>query len=658
MNFDKSVVSDFEAARAMEWIEANGLGGYASSTVSGAHSRKYHGLLVAAQHPPVGRIVLLSKLDETIVVGQPSGTSVRYELSANQYPGVIHPTGYTFLEEFRRDLFPEFYFNCDGIRIKKSIAAVHGENTTLVVYELLDAPAPISLELLPLASARDYHHLSNANDKIGRHYLFDDGIFQTVNYPGGTELFISVPGASFKEDQTWYYNFEYSAERERGLDFKEDLYSQGRFSVRLKKGDILGVIVSTTDPGGRSAQKLFSLEKKRRETMTKKYANQPAIRRLVLAADEFIVSRGELATIIAGYHWFADWGRDTMIALSGICLVTKRFNEARQILLQFSKYVSEGMLPNRFPDDGEKPEYNTIDASLWFFHAILKYYHYTKDMAFVKSMLPVLENIVTAHYNGTRYNIKVDSNDELLSGGLDRVQLTWMDAKVGDWVVTPRRGKVVEINALWYNALRSMELFYELFGKEKKSLAYKAKAERVYASFNRQFWNDAASYLYDYIDGDYRSDDLRPNQVFALSLPYPLLAGTRAKAVLTVITENLLTPFGLRSLDQANEQYKPHYVGDIWKRDGSYHQGTVWSFLLGPYVDASFYVNGVQARGPASLFIKTFLNHLNEAGVGTVSEIFDGAYPHMPKGCIAQAWGVGEVLRVIAEHDLIVKSEK
>ncbi len=659
MNFDKGVLCDFETASRMEWIEANGLGGYASSTVSGAHSRKYHGLLVAAITPPVGRTILLSKLDETIVMAHSdeSGLPVRYELSANQYPGVVHPAGYRYIEEFSRDLFPEFYYNCDGIRLKKTIAVVHGENTTLILYEVLDAPSPITLELLPLASARDFHHLSYANDKIGKHFLFEDGIFRTVNYPGGTELFISVPGANFKEEQTWYYNFEYLAELERGLNFREDLYSHGKFSIRLKKGEKRGIILSTIDPEGRSALKLFAQEKKRKEKLTKSYSKSSQLARLALAADQFVVRRGNLVTVIAGYHWFADWGRDTMIGVTGLCLETKRFAEARQILQHFAAYVSDGMLPNRFPDSGEQPEYNTIDASLWFFHAIHNYYRYTKDISFLKSVLPVLEGIMSSHYNGTRYNIKVDASDELLSGGLDKIQLTWMDAKVGDWVVTPRRGKVVEINALWYNALRSMQAFCALLGKEKRSKAYAIKAGRVHESFNRLFWNETAGYLYDYIDGNYCCDDLRPNQIYALSLPYPLLAGARAKSVLSVVTENLLTPRGLRSLNERNPQYKAHYTGDIFKRDGSYHQGTVWSFLLGPYIDASFYVNNEEAREPASLLIKSFLNHLDEAGVGSVSEIFEGAYPHAPKGCIAQAWGVGEVLRVILQYKLVI-SEK
>ncbi|MEJ7644160.1 MAG: amylo-alpha-1,6-glucosidase [Chryseolinea sp.] len=654
MNFDKTVLSDFDAARGMEWIESNGLGGYASSTVSGAHSRKYHGLLVAALNPPVEKTVMLSKLEETIVVDQPDASvpSVRYELSSNQYPGVVHPTGYSYLEKFSRDLFPEFYYNCGGIKLKKTIAAVNGENTTLVLYEVLDAFSSIVLELVPLASARDYHHLSYANDTIGGHYLFDKGIFRTVNYPGGTELFISVPGADFKEGQAWYYNFEYVAERERGLEFKEDLYSQGRFSVRLASGDKLGIIVSTSEPEGRSAWKLFALEKKRREKLAKNYYDNRSLKRLVLAADQFVVRRGKLTTIIAGYHWFADWGRDTMISLTGLCLVTRRFEEAKEIILQFAKYVSEGMLPNRFPDNGEQPEYNTIDASLWFFHAIRNYYLYTRDVALVKSLLPILDSIIISHYHGTRYNIKVDPHDELLSGGADKVQLTWMDAKVGDWVVTPRRGKVVEINALWYNALRSMEYFYDLVQKPKKAKVYEGKAGRVYESFNREFWNENGNYLYDYIDGDYRCADLRPNQLYALSLSYPLLAGYRAKCLLQIITQNLLTPRGPRSLNEGNEQYQPHYVGDIWKRDGSYHQGTVWSFLLGPYVDALFYVDEEAARDPAIRLIKEFLNHLDEAGIGTISEIFDGAYPHAPRGCISQAWGVGEVLRVIVEHSL------
>ncbi|MEO5976817.1 MAG: amylo-alpha-1,6-glucosidase [Chryseolinea sp.] len=653
MRIEKESLMDFDNSRSLEWIETNGLGGYASGTVSGAHSRRYHGLLVAPLQPPVGRAVLLSKLDETIEVNSGSGQLLRYELGANQYPGAIHPAGFQFLEFFKRDIFPVFYFNAGGIKIKKTIASVHGENTTLVVYDVVEAASKFTIELLPLYSSRDYHSLTHANDAIGRQYLFDEGVFRTVNYHGGTEFFISVPRSRFSENQGWYYNFEYCVEQYRGLDFQEDLFTHGKFFLELSKGDQLGIIISTENPTGWEAIKMLEAEKKRREKMIAQFASDESLKRLVLAADQFVVKRGALNTIIAGYHWFADWGRDTMISLTGLCLATRRFKEAKQILKQFASSVSEGMLPNRFPDNGELPEYNTIDATLWFFHAVHRYVDYTEDKAFIKTILPVLIDIIDWHYKGTRYNIKVDPEDELLSGGAEGVQLTWMDAKVGDWVVTPRRGKAVEINALWYNALKSTEFFLQHLSRSSEAQAYAQKAAKVYHSFNSTFWNESLGYLYDFIDGNLKNDELRPNQLYALSLPYPLIDGARGKSVLGIVTSALLTPKGLRSLGPNAEAYKSRYVGDIWARDGCYHQGTVWSFLLGSYIDALFNVEPVTAVAKSKEIVHSFLKHIDEAGVGTVSEIFDAEPPYTPRGCIAQAWGVGEILRVILERNLI-----
>ena len=653
MKFDSKTLSDFDKAKSLEWIETNGLGGYASGTVSGAHSRRYHGLLVAALHPPVGRTVLLSKLEETIVVKNENNPVDRYELGCNQYPGVIHPKGYTHLTNFERDIFPAFTYNAGQVVLKKTVACIHGENTTIVLYEVVEAPGSFTFEMLPLSSSRDFHSLCHSNDAIGTHYLFDDGCFRTVNYPEGTELFISVPGSEFIEQQGWYRNFEYSVEQYRGLDFREDLYTHGRFSVTLNKRQSLAVIISTEDPTGRNALKLLAAEKKRREKVIKDFSWDNNIKRLVLAADQFVVKRGDLNTIIAGYHWFADWGRDTMIALPGLCLTVGRVKEAKAILKQFAESVSEGMLPNRFPDYGEALEYNTIDATLWFFHAIHEYYKRTADKTFLKSIFSILQEIITWHYKGTRYNIKVDPDDELLGGGSEGVQLTWMDAKVGNWVVTPRRGKPVEINALWYNALSCMEVFSETLGQTEEAAQYKTKAARVLKSFNEKFWNEKQKCLYDYVDGNIKNEDLRPNQLYALSLSFPLLSGDRAKKVLQTITDNLLTSRGLRSLAGFHKEFRPTYGGDIWMRDGCYHQGTVWSFLLGPYVDALFYVKGEKGRTDALRLVKRFLDHLDEAGIGTVSEIFDADPPHTPRGCIAQAWGVGEVLRVILKYNIL-----
>lgn len=653
MKIEKNTLADFDTARSFEWLETNGVGGYASGTAAGAHSRRYHGLLVAATRPPVGRMVILSKLDETISMG-----GERYELGTNQYPGALYPKGFTFLKEFERDIFPSFLFDTGPVVLKKTIAAIQGENTTVVLYDVVEAVEPFEFELLPLYACRDFHGLSHANDFIGQPYVFEEGIFRTLNYYGCPELFISVPTSQFIESKGWYYNFEYAIEQYRGMDYKEDLYTHGKFSLLLKKGDKLGIVISTDDPTGRDAFKIFETERQRREELVRQFSWNTDLKRLCLAADQFIVRRGEHSTILAGYHWFSDWGRDTMISLPGLCLVTGRFQEAKQILREFSLYVSKGMLPNRFPDDGATPEYNTIDATLWFFNAIYHYYKYTGDKNFVSELLPLLSDIIVWHNKGTRYNIKVDPGDGLLSGGSEGVQLTWMDAKVGDWIVTPRRGKPVEINALWYNALSILGLLMEELQNAEEATAYRSKASQVLTSFNALFWNEDQNSLYDFIDGDQKNADIRPNQVFAISLPFKLLEKDRAKKVLEVITRHLLTPKGLRSLSPGHRDYKPAYGGTIRSRDGAYHQGTVWSFLIGPYIDALLHVDGEKSRAQALDILQTFFTHLGEAGVGTVSEIFDAEFPFASRGCIAQAWGVAEVLRVAVEHELVAHPKK
>jgi predicted glycogen debranching enzyme len=651
--FDSHNLNDFRKASSLEWLETNGIGGYSSSTVAGAHTRRYHGLLVAAMSPPVGRTVVVSKLDETIVQGEE-----RFELSSNQYSGAVHPEGFKHLTKFERDLFPEFYYKAGDVELKKTIAAIHGENTTVIVYEVLSAKEKFTLELLPLYACRDFHSTSHANDSINQPYLFQDGLFRTVNYQGCPEVNISVPGSEFKESKGWYYNFEYAIEQYRGLDFKEDLYTHGKFVVELKKGSKLGIIISTEDTTGKDALQLLEKERKRREIVAKDFAANDELKRLALAADQFIVKRGELKTIIAGHHWFADWGRDTMISLPGLCLTTGRFEDAKNILKAFANSVSEGMLPNRFPDQGEAPEYNTFDATLWYFHAIYKYYECTKDKEFIQSIIPVLQDIIDWHYKGTRYNIHVDPSDELLYGGQDGVQLTWMDAKVGDWVVTPRKGKPVEINALWYNALSIMDFLLSEQGNKAEADKYKMKARVVANSFNAKFWNEENGYLYDCIDGDFKDTSIRPNQIYAISLPFPLLTKEKATKVFQVVKDNLLTPKGLRSLAPSHPDYKPVYGGDPWHRDGAYHQGTVWSFLIGAYVDALMQVTNGKGKKEATEILRQFSTHLDEAGVGTVSEIFDAEPPHTPRGCMAQAWGVGEVLRVAVEHELLSSPKK
>lgn len=645
ISIDFSTTRNLDEVIRREWLETNGLGGWASSTISGAHSRRYHGLLVAATKPPVGRMVMLSKFDETIVVGDG-----RFELSTNRYPGAVHPQGFTFLKSFEKEIFPRFQYEAGGVLLQKTVVAPNGENTTLVLYEVLDAPSEFVLELQPFMAPRDYHSMAHANDAIKRDATFGDGLFSVQAYEGVPELFILVPDATFESRPAWYNNFEYDVERFRGLDFREDLFTHGVFRRSLRKGDRLGVIISSETPHGRDAFRVAREEERRRLSLLQRLAvRDDFTETLALAADQFVVRRGEnLKTIIAGYHWFSDWGRDTMIALPGICLATGRFDEAKKILQAFAQSVSRGMLPNRFPDAGEEPEYNTVDATLWFFVAIHKYLHYTHDIAFVRDeLIPILFNIIEWHDRGTRYNIHVDT-DGLLYAGEPGVQLTWMDAKVGNWVVTPRQGKAVEINALWYNALAiAAELASRFVLPQARMLA--GRAASVKERFAELFWNTKHGGLFDYVDGELRDEAVRPNQIFALSLPFPLFEGEKAERILNLVTEHLHTPVGLRSLSPDHPGYRCQYGGDQLMRDSAYHQGTVWSWLLGPYASAMIKVHGASARNEAKAVLSSIIPHLYEAGIGTISEIFDADSPHASRGCIAQAWSVGEVLRAYAE---------
>ena len=653
---NRTELQNFAEATQHEWLETNGLGGWSGSSIIGVNTRRYHGLLVAAVVPPTERMVLLSKLDETIVTGQ-----ARYELGVNLYPNhTIQPNGNDFLNSFTKELFPQWEYEAEGIKLKKTIAMLHGENTVLVIYDVLEAAQPFSMELLPLITARNYHSLSHEGPQMHWHVDFENGIFH--NQPDGkTDVFISVPNAIYQHTPRWFNNFQYIVEQYRGLDYTEDLFNHGTFTVELKQGDSLGIIVSTENPEGRNALELLTKENMRRQLLISNQPDDETFEQLTLAADQFIVKRGEyLKTIIAGYHWFTDWGRDTMISLPGLCLSTGRFEDAKKILAAFAKTVNRGMLPNRFGDNDEEPEYNNVDGTLWFFIAVNKYLEATGDRAFVlKELLPVLKDIIDWHYIGTRYNIHV-TEDNLLFAGEEGQQLTWMDAKIGNRVVTPRMGKPVEIQALWYNALRIFAELLQLNGQEDDSGMLNMSAERVRKSFGQQFWHIEGNYLYDNINekGE-RIAEFRPNQLFAISLPFPLIEGDKAKVVLQQVTDHLYTPVGLKTLPKTDANYVPVYEGDTFHRDSSYHEGTVWSWLLGPYIDAIMKVH--DDRGKALEVINNFKFHLNEACIGSVSEIFDGDAPHHPRGCVAQAWSVAEIIRVIKDYQLfdikMVKTE-
>jgi predicted glycogen debranching enzyme len=543
---------------------------------------------------------------------------------------------------------------------------VHDENTVLVIYDVLEAAQPFTLELLPLVAARGYHSLAHEGPQMHWHVDFENNIFH--NRPDGqTDLYISIPGSTYQHTPRWYNNFEYNVEQYRGLDYSEDLFNHGIFTVELKQGDSLGIIVSTNNPEGRNAHELLAKENMRRQLLVSHQPDDEIFEQLTLAADQFIVKRNinlpgnldgaeSLKTIIAGYHWFTDWGRDTMISLPGLCLSTGRFEDAKKILSAFAKTMSQGMLPNRFQDNGEAPEYNNVDATLWYFIAVNKYLEATGDRDFVlNELLPVLKDIIDWHYNGTRYNIHV-TEDGLLFAGEEGQQLTWMDARIGDWVVTPRMGKPVEVQALWYNALMIFAELLELNGQPDDAGMVNMSADKAKKAFGQQFWYVEGNYLYDNINekGE-RIAEFRPNQLLAISLPFQLIEGDKAKVVLQHVTEHLYTPVGLKTLPKTDPNYIPVYGGDQYHRDSSYHEGTVWSWLLGPYIDAIVKVYGTMGLEQAQKVVNDFAYHLNEACIGSVSEIFDAEPPHHPRGCIAQAWGVAEILRVIKDYQLFLE---
>ncbi|HEV7701242.1 MAG TPA: amylo-alpha-1,6-glucosidase [Pyrinomonadaceae bacterium] len=640
MRLDADIASDFTAASTREWLETNGIGGYASGTVAGLHTRRYHGLLVAATRPPLGRLVLLSKFEEKLIID-----GRQYELSANRYPGVVSPTGFQYLVKFRLDPFPIWTYQIHGLRLEKSIFMVHGENTTVCRWSLLDPTPDVWLEVRPLIASRDHHHLQHEREDVE---ATSDVVDRVVSY----QMLADTPTVNFAHNargvevtDNWYRNFEYAIELERGFDFHEDLLQP--FMLRFDLANDAVVVASTEDRTVADSNEFATGEIARRQALIEmaNVSDDPS-RQLLLAADQFIVDRGGGKTVIAGYHWFSDWGRDTMIALNGLTLATNRPEIARSIILEYSRHISDGMLPNRFPDEGETPEYNTVDATLWYFEAIRAFVAATDDLDLVREIYTKLIDIIDWHVSGTRYGIKVDS-DGLLHAGEAGSQLTWMDAKVGDLVITPRTGKPVEIQALWYNTLCVMCDLAREVGDERRSefLLMAAKAKR---NFNELFWNDADQCLYDVINGEWRDASVRPNQIFAVSLLHTMLPAAKARKVVDKVEAELLTPVGLRSLSPGDPRYVGTYIGSPFERDSAYHQGTVWAWLIGPFVDAyrKVHSNDSVARRRMGEIIEGLEATLSQTMLGQIGEIFDGDPPHASRGAAAQAWSVAELLRI------------
>jgi predicted glycogen debranching enzyme len=667
---EQEICGNLPSAEACEWWVTNGMGGYASGTVAGLLTRRYHGLLVAALQPPLGRTLLLAKLDETV---EYAGST--YNLATNRWAdGTVAPQGYRYLQQFHIEgTLPVWCYAWADALLEKRIWMQQGANTTFIQYHLRQGTAPIQLSLTALVNYRDYHSDTQNTDWQMAVHAIPQGV-KILSHPQAVPFYLSCDAGTISLAHDWYQNFDLAVERYRGLTDHEHHLHAATFRARLEPGQRLTCIASTESvqslPPDLVRQHHQTRERELIQLWQAKHPQSDAspawIQQLVLAADQFIVNRAIPQnsspqklnpqnpvgkTILAGYPWFSDWGRDTMISLPGLTLVTGRPDLARSILRTYAQYVDQGMLPNRFPDAGETPEYNTVDATLWFFEAVRQYDTQTHDPAFLAELFPILEDIIDWHCRGTRYNIHRDPLDGLLYAGTPNTQLTWMDAKVGDWVVTPRMGKAVEINALWYNALLTMASFANELGKPHRP--YADLATTVGNSFSR-FWNPTFGYCYDVLDTPTglatppgHDTSLRPNQLFAVSLPHSPLDLAQQKAVVDCCQKWLLTPYGLRSLAPTDPNYQGHYGGNQRQRDGAYHQGTVWGWLLGPFALAHLKV--YRQPGQVRQFLEPMAHHLYTHGIGSISEIFEGDAPFTPRGCPAQAWSVAEVLRVWAE---------
>lgn len=664
IRFTEEDLKDFEANLAREYLETNAIGGYCSSTILGARTRKYHGLLVAALNPPLDRHLLVADLEETLIV-----RGKRIDLSTNEYVGAIYPQGYRYLKEFSIDPLPKWVFEVDGIILEKTIFMCHGENTTCVVYEISSNGAirttEALLELKPIVAIRSHHSLISENQEQTIEIEVGPTTLR-VERLGTGSVTISFKKGRFEYQPTWYRSFDYRREKEYGYPSTEDLFCPGRMVFPFANSSRIGVAISTDDAPIHDIDVRKEREIARRESILSQLGDdQGLLSTLSLAADAFLVKRGEGGcSVIAGYPWFADWGRDTMISLPGLCLATGRFGDAKKIIRTFVDLMKHGLIPNHIPEHGGEPAYNTIDATLWLFEAVWKYYEATGDGELIVDILPSLRDSIKCHLNGTLFGIKMDE-DGLLMGGMEGIQLTWMDAKVGDKVITARKGKPVEVNALWYNALRIMAMLSSSFGALADESHYDMLAARVHQSFNQKFWNPERACLFDCLTENGADPSIRPNQIFAISLTHPVLAPERWKDVIAVVEANLLTPYGLRTLSPDDPGYRGQYRGDIFSRDSAYHQGTVWPWLLGHYLDAYLKTYGINAQTIAYCYdhLQAFGEHLRTAGLGTISEIFDGDPPHLPNGCIAQAWSVAETFRIckklaISLNSLNLQSQK
>jgi predicted glycogen debranching enzyme len=641
------ICRDLKCSSHLEWLETNHTGAFAMGTVSGINTRRYHGLLVAALDPPVGRYSVLSRVEETVETG-----GVSYALGAAQYPGAVHPSGFELLESFQLDPFPTWTFQIDSAQIRKTVCLLEGQSTVLIRYQ---TTKPCRLNIRPLLSFRDYHSVAHQNTATSATAESVGGRVFYAPYPGAPALRLLHNGTTYKPGFAWFLNNEYLRELERGLDFREDLFSPGSLDFELlpeRPSWLLasvdsGLAEETFDDARIDA--ILAAESKRRAFPTT----------LHRALDQFRFTRFDgRPSLLAGYPWFTDWSRDTLISLPALAVAGFPMERGKAILSMLLDQRSQGLLPNRFIDNQATPEYNTVDATLWFFIAANEVVEQSGDVTFLRDVLyPAALDILDWHRRGTYYNIKVDPEDSLLSAGAPGAQLTWMDAKIGDHVVTPRHGKPVEIVALWYNALRITGQWAETLGRPTEAAQFSKEAASVRKAFEEKFWNAELGCLYDVVMPTAKDPSIRPNQLFAVSLPWPLLDSERARAMVEVVQKNLLTRVGLRTLAPSDPAYRPRFEGDMRNRDSAYHQGTVWPWLMGPFISAYLNAFGETAASidVCEKLLEGMEQELTACCLGSLSEVYDADEPQRPGGCPAQLWSVAQLM--IARRRLDKASE-
>ena len=650
-----SLLTDCDALTAREWIVSNGLGAYASGTVSGIATRRYHGLLVAALSPPRGRRVLISHLDETLTLRY-----LRAPLSAHAFPGVVQPEGWRHLVTFALDPLPRWQWRVGEAVLERTIFMVRGQNTTIVRYTLVDAPGAVALTVRPFGAFRDFHHHAqqNRDARIAAVEVNDrPGTVLIQPYESGPSVLMQAPGV-YRSSPDWWRGFQHQAERERGLDAEEDLFTPGEYLIALAPGESAHVVLTAEHRLPDEVAVLEAREIARLRSLAPQPLADPRVEQLYRAVDLYRADLARPPAVLAGYPWFEDWGRDTLIAFTGLYLVPKRFAEAKELLATFAKYLDQGMLPNRFPDSGGgAADDNTVDAPMWFLHAARRFVQYTNDLDFARrTLVPAMRAIVEAFRRGTRYDIH-QRPDGLIWSGSPGTQLTWMDARCGDTVFTPRHGCAVEINALWHAGLRSLAWLCAETGEEGAADRWYREADHVRTSFRERFWNPELAYLYDVVRDDERDPSVRPNALYAVALPGDLLPLDQCEAVLQRARDELLVPMAVRTLSPKDPAYQGRYGGGPWSRDSAYHQGTAWPFLLGAYTAAVVRVGRrraspeaeSEARAEAGRCFDGLAESLTTYGLGHLPEIVEGDAPHRPVGCFAQAWSDAEALRGLVE---------